>query len=42
MTFLAALIQTLFKMVIVGAVAFGGIILGKYLRKRKDEKNADK
>ena len=33
MAFLAALIQTIFKMVVVGAVAFGGIILGKFLRK---------
>ena len=28
------------KMVIVGAVAFGGILLGKNLRKRHDEKNS--
>ncbi len=38
MGFLAALIQTLFKMVVIGAAAFGGIRLGRYLRKRKDEK----
>lgn len=38
MGFFAALIQTLIKMVIVGAVAFGGIQLGRYLRARKDEK----
>lgn len=40
MAFLGALIETIIKMVIVGAVAFGGIILGKALRKRKDEKQA--
>ena len=37
MAFIAALIQTLFKMIIVGAVAFGGIMLGKKLRNKKDE-----
>lgn len=39
MTFLAALIETLFKMIVIGAVAFGGICLGRYLRKKKDEKD---
>ena len=39
MTFLVALFQTLFKMIVIGAVAFGGILLGKYLRKKKDEKD---
>ena len=39
MTFLVTLIQTLFKMIIIAAVAFGGILLGKYLRKKKDEKD---
>ena len=38
MAFFATLIQTLFKMVVVGAVAFGGIILGKVLRNKKDQK----
>ena len=38
MTFLVTLIQTLFKMIIIAAVAFGGVLLGKYLRKKKDEK----
>ena len=38
MTFLAAIIETIFKMIIIGAVAFGGIQLGRYLRKKKDEK----
>ena len=38
MAFLGALIQTLFKMIVVGAVAFGGIVLGKILRRKKNEK----
>lgn len=38
MGFLATVIHTLIKMVIVGAFAFGGIRLGKYLRDRKDNK----
>lgn len=42
MEFWSALIQSLVKMVIVGATAFGGIHLGKYLRKRKNEKKAEK
>ena len=42
MTFLVALIQTIFKMVIIGAVAYGGLILGKYFRKKHDEKNRDR
>lgn len=40
MGFFAAFVQTIIKMVIVGAFAFGGIWLGCYLRKRKDEKEA--
>ncbi len=39
MTFLATLIQTIIRMVIIAAVAFGGIMLGKYLRRKKDEKD---
>ena len=39
MTFLVTLMQTIIKMVIIGAVAFGGILLGKYLRTKKDEKD---
>lgn len=39
MLFLATLIETLIKMVIIGAVAYGGIQLGRYLRKKKDEKD---
>lgn len=41
MGFLAALIQTVIKMIIVGAFAFVGIKLGRYLRKRKDDKEAN-
>ncbi len=37
--FLATLIETLIKMIIIGTVAFGGIQLGRYLRKKKDEKD---
>ena len=36
--FLNALVQTLFKMVVLAAVAFGGIMLGKKLRDNKDAK----
>lgn len=39
MTFLAALFETLLKMIVIGAVAFGGICLGRYLRKKKEEKD---
>ncbi len=39
MTFIATLLETIIKMIVIGAVAFGGIILGKKLR---DKKNADK
>lgn len=38
MGFWAAVIQTLIKMVIVGAGAFGGIVLGRKLRERKNAK----
>lgn len=41
MAFLGAVIETVFKMVIVGAVAFGGILLGKHLRKRHDVKQSE-
>ena len=40
MAFLGALIETVIKMIIVGSVAFCGIILGKKLRDYKDKKNA--
>lgn len=39
MQFGITLIETLIKMLIVGAAAFGGIQLGKYLRNRKDAKD---
>ena len=39
MGFFAAFVQTIIK--IVGAFAFGGIKLGRYLRKRKDDKEAN-
>ena len=37
--FLPVLFETIVKMLIVGAAAFGGICLGRYLRKKKDEKD---
>ncbi len=40
MAFLGALIETLIKMVIVAAFAFGGIVLGKKLRDKKNQKEA--
>lgn len=39
MAFLAVLVRTIIKMLIIGATAFGGIAFGKYLRKKKDEKD---
>lgn len=39
MQFLAVLFETIIKMVFIAAVAFGGICLGRYLRKKKDEKD---
>ena len=38
MAFFSSLIGYLFKMVIIGAVAFCGILLGKKLRDNKDAK----
>lgn len=40
MAFLATLIETVIKMIIVAAVAFGGIQLGRHLRKKHDEKES--
>lgn len=40
MEFVAVLFQTIVKMLVIGAVAFGGICLGKKLRDRKDEKES--
>ena len=42
MTFLTALMQTLFKLLVIGTVAFGGILLGKFIRKKVDEKKSEK
>ena len=36
--FLTTLIEAIIKMVIIGAFAYGGIMLGRYLRTKKDEK----
>lgn len=41
MTFLATLFQTLVKIVIITATAFGGIMLGKVLREKKDKKDSE-
>ncbi len=41
MAFLGVLIETIIKMLIVGAVAFGGICLGRHLRKKHDEKQSE-
>lgn len=40
MAFVTYLIQMIVKMILVGAVALGGIRLGKLLRDRKDAKTA--
>ena len=42
MAFLGAIIEAIIKMVIIGAFAFCGILLGKHLRKRHDEKQSAK
>ena len=39
MAFLKAIIETLFKAAVIVAVSYGGIQLGRYLRKKKDEKD---
>lgn len=41
MEFWATLIQTLVKMVVVGAFAFGGLQFGRLMRKRKDAKKTE-
>ena len=41
MEFLSTLIETLFKMIVIVAVCYGGIQLGRYLRKKKDEKDEE-
>lgn len=40
MAFFSTLISTVIKMLIVAAFAFLGILTGKHLRKRKNEKQA--
>lgn len=40
MAFFSSIIGYVFKMVIIGAVAFGGILLGKKLRDNKDAKTS--
>lgn len=40
MAFIGSIISTIIKMIIIGAVAFGGIVLGKTLRRKKEEKEA--
>ena len=39
MEFLTAIIETLVKMIIIAAFAFGGIQFGRYFRKKKEEKD---
>lgn len=40
MDFAITLFQTVIKAIMLGAVAFGGILVGKNLRKHKNEKEA--
>lgn len=40
MAFFSSLISYVLKMIVIGAVAFGGIMLGKKLRDNKDAKAA--
>lgn len=41
MEFWIAVIQTIAKMIIIAAVAFGGIMFGKKLRMKKNAKEAE-
>ena len=41
MEFLAAIMEAFIKMIIVATVAYGGILLGKTLRNKKDKKKSD-
>lgn len=41
MAFITYLIQMVVKMILIAAVAFGGIRLGKVLRDKKDAKNEE-
>ncbi|MGO5052217.1 hypothetical protein ACTQ6A_06810 [Lachnospiraceae bacterium LCP25S3_G4] len=40
MAFLSELILAVIKMIVIGAIGFGGIILGKNLRTKKEAKKA--
>lgn len=40
MAFLSSFVTTLIEAIVLAAVAFGGIMLGKHLRKKKDSKDA--
>ena len=40
MAFIGSVISTVIKMAVIGAVAFGGIMLGKTLRNKKQDKEA--
>lgn len=40
MAFVSTLIGTVLKMIVIAAVAFGGILAGKRLRERKNAKKA--
>lgn len=39
--FISTLVQTLFKVVVLAAAAFGGIMAGKILRDKKSSKAKD-
>ena len=39
MAFLLEIGETLIKMMIIGLAAYGGIMLGRYLRRKKEEKD---
>ncbi len=41
MEFLQAIMETLVKMIIVGAFAFAGIMLGRLLRNKKDKRKEE-
>lgn len=42
MAILSEFVTTVVKMIIIGAVGFGGVMLGKLLRDRKDAKEENK
>ena len=41
MEFLQAIIQTVIKLIIIGAFAFGGILLGRFLKNKKDKRKEE-